>query len=1096
MSSPSQPPSSPSLKELRAARGRPPSGLRRFRKWIIAGALLLALILFGFFGLPPIVRAQAVKQLSSRLGRKVTIERVRINPLVLSATIEGFAIAEADPAAGEFAGWRRFHVNFDSWPLLLGRIRFQEIALDGFHARVAKDKTGGLNFNDIVDRLTAPDPAAPPPAPKDPNARPRPFAIGHLAVTDAQVSFDDASGDRPFATVVGPLTFSLDNFFTVGGPDSPYQFEAVTEAGERLAWRGTVSANPVRSRGELVLANIDLAHLSPYYHQLVKGELRSAFADLEGRYTFELKDGAPVLTFADGALTLREVRFGAPGVADDAFALKRLALTGVSADSVARKASIAKIEIGGINVKATRDAGGIDLVRLLGPGGTEAKNAANASNPPAPAAPAPQPAVTVGELSLSGVQAELTDLTTPRRAVHHIDDLVLTLRDLDSANLAREIPFTLEVKLPEEGRVALSGKVAPQPLAAELEIAAERVPLAHVSPYVEPFINVRLAGGTLRSRGKVSLHEGKAGFVGDLGVGGFASVDGKLAQDFVKWTDLSLDGVLVATEPLSLHADKIRLLGPYALVRIEADGSLSVAPVSPPAPKEKEPAGPIMTVRIPVDHPATKPESSTLTAPVVVEQNPLPFALTVDRFEIEGGAFRFEDRSVKPAARGGLVDFSGSLSGLSSGTLGQADVDLHGKVDGVAPVSVTGKLNPLGSPAFVDLKVDFKGIDLQPGGGPYIGKFTGRDLERGSLSLAVKAKLDERKVDVTNVVTLDQFYLGSKNNSPDATKLPVGLALSLLRDTDGRIVVDLPIRGSLDDPSFKIGRVVLRVLTNILAKAATSPFSLLGAAFGGGGDELGWQDFGAGQTKPDQAGIKKLETVAKAMNGRPALNVEIAGAYDPVNDLAALRFERLDAQVRATAWETRRQVDPNTPPPEQLEITPQIHAGMVAKLYAEAFPSEAAAPGSGDGAAGQASPAPVARPAAPPAEEPASRLKVGRLPRFYVKGDYARGAPVPGTASPAPAPSGKDSAGTAGPKDGKAASADAADAPAPVVPLDEMEARLAARIEIPPADLQAVGEARALAIRAWLVEAGKVAPERVLLAPVVATGMRVNLNLK
>src|SRR5690606_33851848 len=131
-------------------------------------------------------------------------------------------------------------------------------------------------------------------------SKPTPLSIGRLAVSDARVTFEDDSLARPYATVVGPLTFTLQNFYTVGDPDSPYQFEAVTGAGEQLAWRGTVSADPVKSQGELRLANIDIARLSPYYHTLVSGELRSALVDLSGRYAFELKPEGPALTLSEG----------------------------------------------------------------------------------------------------------------------------------------------------------------------------------------------------------------------------------------------------------------------------------------------------------------------------------------------------------------------------------------------------------------------------------------------------------------------------------------------------------------------------------------------------------------------------------------------------------------------------------------------------------------------------------------------------------------------------------------------------------------------------------------------------------------------------
>ena len=1069
----------PSIQELRAARGARPSFALRFRRWLIAAGVVVFLILFGFFGLPPIVKAQAVKQLSTRLGRAVVIEKVRINPLVLSTTIEGFAIAEADPAEGEFTGWRRLYVNFDTWSLLRGKVGFQEIALDGFRVRVAKEKDGGLNFDDIVAKLTAKDPAAPAPEPKDPDSKPLALVIGKLAVTDAQVSFADSSLERPYSTVAGPLTFTLHDFETVGDPDSPYQFEALTAAGERFAWKGSVSADPVKSKGELTLSNVDIARLSPYYHKLVAGELRSAYVDLSGNYTFELKGVAPVLTLADGAFTLRDVRFGAPGADSDAFALKRLSVTGISADSVALTAAVGKVSVEGVRVKATRDAQGVDLLRLLAP-------TPGASGPVAPAAAAPVsasvpaasrlPVVTVAEVSVSDVQVEAVDLTTPRRAEHRIEDLRLGIRDLDSSQLAKALPISLEVKLPQEGRIAVGGSVSAQPLAADLDVAIERVSFANASPYVEPFLNIRLAGGAVRTQGKATLRDGAITFTGDFGIAGFQTVDGKLAQDFVKWTDFSITGIKATTAPLAFHADEIRFVEPSAAIRVESDGTLSIAQAVAAAPAKAEAK---------VEEPASVAVSSPsggATAPA------LPLAVTVGKLAFERAAFRFEDRSIKPTARGSLSDFTGTISGLSSEALGRADVDIRGKVDGVAPVAITGKLNPLGRPAFVDMKVEFKGIDLQPGAGPYIGKFAGRELSRGNLNVAITAKLNDRKIDTDNLIVLDQFFLGAKTNSPDATSLPVGLALALLRDVNGKISLPVPVKGSLDDPKFKIGRVVVQVLVNILTKAATSPFSLLGAAFGGGGDELGWQDFSAGVATVDAAGLKKLETVAKALNGRPALSLDIVGAYDPVGDLEALRRAKLERQLRATAWETRRLVDPNTPAPELIEMTPELRGGMLVKLYTEAFPT---APGelapqfvTDNGASTLA--VPSSTPGLAPKAEAARRTGAGQVGRLR---RYESEPPVKSAPSAKPAVPVVETAPPSTAGEGVAPVA-------PVITPAEMESRLAARIEIPDAELHALGEARAQAVRAWLLETGKVSGERVFLGPVSDKGTRVNLNLK
>jgi hypothetical protein len=1095
-------PKTPSIQELRAARGAAkPSFARRFRGWLIATALLVGLIAFAFLGLPPIVKARALQELSTRLGREVTIEKIRINPLVLSVSIEGLAIAEADKASGEFLGWKRVYVNLDSWSLVRGGIGFSEISVNGFRAHVAKGKNGGLSFDDIIAKLTAPDPSAPPAAPKDPKSKAPAVSIGKLAVTDAMISFDDASLERPFATVLGPLTFSLENFRTVGDPDSPYQFEAVTGAGERLAWKGTVSIDPVKSQGELAVTNLDLARLAPYYHTFVPGELHSALADFSGKYTLTLAGGVPALTLADGAFTLRDVRFGEPRTVTDAFTLKRLAVTGVSADSVARKAAITRIAIEGVAVKAVRDAAGIDLVRLITP-----QVPAHPSSP-APAATAstggPAPSFTLGELSVSGAQVDLIDRTTTRPAQHRIDDIKFTVRDLDSTKLAHALPFELTVLLPQEGRLQVSGTATPQPLAAKLSLELANVPFSNASPYVEPFLNIRLADGALRAKGDATLENGVVTYTGDFGVNRFSAVDGKLAQDFLKFTSLGVSGIQLTSEPLALAIEEIKLVDPSVAVRIERDGSLSIAnalaPAASPAPAAPQADAPATVTFNPA-------AASAATSEASAKEGPVP-PITIGRVVLQNGAFRYADTSITPNARAALTDFNGTITGLSSAAPARADVDIRGKVDGSAPVAITGKLNPLGNPASSDIKIAFKNIDLQPGAGPYVGKFAGYELARGSLNVDVDFKLQDRAINSTNVVTLDQFFLGAKTNSPDATKLPVGLALALLRDNSGKIVIDMPVKGSLDDPNFKIGRVVLRVIGNVLVKAATSPFSLLGAAFGGGGDELAFQEFTAGAATLDEADIKKLETVAKALTARPALNLDLEGAYDPAADLAALRLVQLEQQIRTTAWETRRLVDPNTPAPEALEITPELRAGMIAKLHAAAFPAPAAseAPAIAPDAASTPidapktpAPAPVVAKAVErpspfaPGLKPRPPRNVGRLPT-YAPSSTPKPRPSAALAVTAPPPGPAVNSSTGTPAE---ASVSAPALAASLLSPAEMEATLAAAITLPDESLRALAEARAQAARTWLVEQGKVPAERVFLTAPTTKGTRVQLNLR
>jgi len=113
--------------------------------------------------------------------------------------------------------------------------------------------------------------------------------------------------------------------------------------------------------------------------------------------------------------------------------------------------------------------------------------------------------------------------------------------------------------------------------------------------------------------------------------------------------------------------------------------------------------------------------------------------------------------------------------------------------------------------------------------------------------------------------------------------------------------INLPIGGSLDDPQFSVGGIVWQIILNILVKAVTSPFALLGAAFGGGsgGDELSYIEFDNGRANLNQAAQAKIATIAKALNNRPALNLELSGRVDPATDLEGLKRVGIERKVKA-----------------------------------------------------------------------------------------------------------------------------------------------------------------------------------------------------
>ncbi len=1001
---------------------------RKKKKWprrlLIAGIALAVFTVAGFFVAPRIIKTQLEKRASAALGRAVTVGKVRVNPYVLSVTLENLDVRGVD-GTGSFLGWGRLYVNFDPIASLRGAWTLGEIELDGFHVSVQRQPDGTFNFADILARLK-PDQAA------APSGSLPPVRIGSLKVKEARVHFADHTQAQPFTTVLGPLTFAVTEFHTAGARrDAPYNFEAVTESGERLSWAGTLSANPVSSVGELRLENIVLAKYAPYYAARIQADLADGKLFLRGRYEFNLAEGSPVMKLIDGALQLRNVKVTERATREPLVELAALDVAGVTADALTRKAAIESVTLTSGSVRGRREKDGtLNLLAQLAP---------PPSAPPASAASAaaPLPEFMIGEVSMRDCAAELTDLAAPRPVRLALAGIQFSLKKVTLAEGA-VMPLSLAFNWAPQGTVKVGGTVTLKPeLKADLRTEAAALAILPLSPYLEQFINARITQGAISLNGAVlvSMSAGTpaVAFDGSVTVEKLGLVDGALNEELAGFGSLALNGLKAATSPqLTVSLAEVSVAAPYARVLVNKDGTLNLAAL---AKAEPEPDAP----------PSAKAAAKAESAGAAVA---LP-RIEIGKVVIADGDFTLTDRSLEPNVHVGVNQFGGTVAGLSSGNLVKADVDLKAKVDGAGPVTITGKLDPFGAKKSVDLKIGVHNVDLLPVS-PYSGKFAGYELARGQLNLDVQAKLDDKQLDATNVITLNQFTFGAPVQSPAATKLPVRLGVALLKDTSGQIVIDVPMSGNIDDPSLRLGKVVLRVIVNLLTKAAVSPFALLGSMFGGGGDELAYQEFSPGGSELQAAEGKKLETMVKALTNRPGLSVALEGGYDGPADTYALRQQKLAALVRGKIWEERHAADPNIPPPEQLEITPEAQAAMVQRLFDEKFP-----PGTEFGA-----PLPKAPEiaAAPAAQKSLIRRAVDAV-TFGLFADKPAKRAEPAKDATVTAP------GTipAGPS------------------LEEMTGRLAETMAVDGNDLRALATARAQRVRDYFLNEGKIAADRLFL---------------
>jgi hypothetical protein len=273
--------------------------------------------------------------------------------------------------------------------------------------------------------------------------------------------------------------------------------------------------------------------------------------------------------------------------------------------------------------------------------------------------------------------------------------------------------------------------------------------------------------------------------------------------------------------------------------------------------------------------------------------------LSIGTVVITNGSANYSDQWIQPHFAIGMQQLSGSIDGLSSDPLSRAKIDLTGSVDRYAPAHIWGETNLLSETTYTDISMSYRGIELT-GVTPYSGHFAGYKIAKGKLTVDLKYHIENRQLTASHHIVVDQLQLGDKVDSPDAIKLPLQLAVSMLKDRNGVIDLDLPVTGSLDDPQFKIGPIIWKVFVNLIEKAVTAPFKLLGSLFGGG-DEVNVVEFAPGSAVLEASAQTRLASITKALDARPGLELDIPNSYSTQTDTPALAAQQLQNLLRKRA---------------------------------------------------------------------------------------------------------------------------------------------------------------------------------------------------
>ncbi len=801
-------------------------------------------------------------------------------------------------------------VNMERMEIIGRKFEIASLETAGLELYPDRDEKGQWIWQKLIKTETSP-PEKKEKAGKTKAPAPAPIIkIGKVNSVGGKVHFHDRLPPGGFKADLDAVTLGITGFSTEPEKKTPLEFSFRSSRGETLALKGELAAASRAFKAQLDAKGIDLGSYYPYLSAILTSPVTGKL-DTAASISFSTDDG-PSLE----GITMAAHNLAAKFDGKDGASLAEFAIKGGKFNLKENIAEVESVTITDGNIRLSKEQGGRIsyeglLKRKADSGHSQQKKTAN---------PSGQLSYRINRVEGKGINISFTDRAKEGNPVFPLRGLRFSVQDISGPKMA-SMPFTIASGYGKTGSVSAAGSILPSPLKVKGNVEVKRINLRDFDAYMPDNLALSIATGALDSRLNIELSKpGKdiAGtFSGSVGIRSFYCIDTKNNEDLLKWERLQLNGIRGAIQPFTLDIGDVSLTNYFSRITINKDRTINLQHLV-----EKKPASPAPAT------PASEQARSVQTAETKGKPN-----IRIGTVTLQGGKMIFSDHHLPRPFTTTFHNLGGRISGLSSDESRAAEVDLRGNLENHSPLTITGAINPLRKDLFVNLTIDFTDIELTPTT-PYTGTYLGYTVDKGKLSLKLKYHIENKQLTSENKIFFDQLTFGKKVESDKATGLPVRLAVALLKDRKGEIHLDLPVTGRTDDPKFSIWGLVFQVLKNILVKAATSPFALLQAAFGGKEDfsEVVFSPGSARLSPPEQ---EKLRNLAKAIQDRPGLDMEITGFVDKEKDPEGYRKELLLKKIRTEkflAMVKQKSVSPGQTQ-ENTEVTADEYPSYLKKVY-------------------------------------------------------------------------------------------------------------------------------------------------------------------
>ena len=868
---------------------------RRKRFWLIISVGLYSLL--GFFVVPAVLQNQIVSQVDQQLNRSASVEKISFNPYALSLNIHGFNLADRDGAS--LASFDEFAVNFQLSSLFRWAWTFAEIRLESPRVFYERFADGDSRLDQLLAELETTDTALDNTADDSSETTGLPRLLVHsLVLNRGQATIIDRQPAKSVDIALGPIDIAVEQLSTLPDQSGQQKVAVQLPGGGELSWQGSIDISPFASTGELKLDNLQLQTLTPYLaSQLAIEEFTAA---LSSNMSYQIgfnTDGQFTATLDPLDIQLNGTTLTGLTPSTEFVSIPAISLEGGSLRIPQQQITIQRLEIDQPIFKVWRDSdGSLSLTKLLLATGAPAPGApATAADEPGTrlvreettvAGPTPPEwQVSVNEFSVDQARIGFIDRSTKPTANVGLADLNIRATAISTTQGA-QFPFSISTSIQSNqsaaGSLALDGELGLLPAPRlRASLATTGVELATAQPWTNEFVAITIGGGELNSQLSAEL-------IPDQGMTITGSIelpelDLKESRQQIPvggWAQLAINDISLGLtpdwQPQTVAIGEVTLQQPFARIAIDKQGNNNLAALILPANGNS----------------AIAPTDTDMTN----STTPPTIAINIGGISVDNGSLDFSDLSL-PLPFATVVDqLDGSVTAFSNARNEPTSLMLEGQVNQYGLARIAGSIALFEPTHNTDISMEFLNLEMARVS-PYSAEFAGRKIDQGKLDLNLNYAITEGNLSASNDILLRDLELGDKIDSPNATSLPLGIALALLKDGNGVIDIKLPITGNINDPQFKVGPVIWKAFAGLIGKVATSPFRLLGNLIGIDSDELGQFQFRAGVATLTPPELEKVTQLQQALKQRPNLVVQISGRANANLDRPALTLASLQTML-------------------------------------------------------------------------------------------------------------------------------------------------------------------------------------------------------